>query len=245
MYRWKQNVVESSFDHYIDLLSEEYAQEEVVFDNVNMQLMSKDNLIYKEKEKFKEMIQNDEYANNLRAAIYIIKLQGEKYLVSEKWNNILEELNRAASTMNEITPETDLTEFPYIFLGISAESLSGIEQISREKYKEDDLDSVIALCTLLTTLNPFYPHYWLELGVAFQDKGAFHQALTSYAISRTLDPKLVECWIFSAECYWKEGLLHDAQVELDHGKKLAENEHSIWRWQPLIEDLDQSIKMAA
>lgn len=236
---------EDIFDQEIDKILENYFENEDS-DASEDQLLSKSAMISHKVNAFKESIRMDEYQENLMNAIVCIHSFGSQSLEPEVWKRLSEELNKAAEVVKKLTPQTDLSETPYQFFGISENSLEAINTICRERYKEKDIDAVISLCTLLTTFAPLNAFYWLQLGVGFHEKGKHQKALTSYAISRHLNPKQIECWIFSAECYLSMELVDDAIIELEFAKDLVdvatESNHD---WLNIVEQLEIQTKKAA
>lgn len=100
--------------------------------------------------------------------------------------------------------ETDFIPYQFIF-GLSNEALLIIYKIGLNFFENQKIDEAIAIFILLVTLNPTIADFNYALGLAYQQKEEWKDAVVFHKLASNIDPVHVGARISLVECYQKLG----------------------------------------
>lgn len=227
----------------LDRIAEAYAQHEAESPSVTSHLLSKEQAVERFKRNFKEAVRLDEQQALLKQAVKCIVQEGKKYLSTEEWEHLSTEVLKASDALAKLTYQDPIPEKLFPALGMTEQGMNEIDAISREKYKEENYSSALALNALLTTLDAGALIYWLHLGICYQDSGFYEKAIKAYSICHILNPLHIPAWLFCSECYCKAHNKGDAKIEYEAALQLISFLSDKAFWQDHLRILKKELQL--
>jgi len=235
------NADDKDYEDALDKLADEFALEELDAYIAKSKLLTKDAAKKHLKDEFKASVRLEEQQTLLTFAIRCIVQDGKGYLNQEDWEKLSGEIKQATETIARISYKEKIPEKLFPFLGISDKGMDLIDNISREKYKEENFSSALAINAFLTVLDPLTPVYWLHLGICYQDSGFYDKAIKAYSVCHLIDPIEVRAMIFCSECYLLVNNKSDAKLEYDDAKRVAATLENPSSWNEQFAYLEQCL----
>ena len=148
--------------------------------------------------------------------------------------------------LHHIKFEDNLNQDFQTLLEVEDTTIEALDEIAIYLFATSRYLDCQAFYTLLSTLAPENGDYFYKAGLAAQNEGNIAQALKSYELALTKNPKLIGAYLFSAECHLSVGSLSEAKASLENSKVLLE-ENIDPSWMNLLDNLEYwltSIKAA-
>jgi hypothetical protein len=239
----KQIYKDGKYEKFLENLATQYA--ETICDQApssSSQLLSPIAQKNRYKEEFKNNVRLEDLKKYLVQAVSILINEGAKFLDKPVWQNLQNELIYSKNTLSELSFKDNLPEILYPSLGISDQSLSAIDFLSKELYRRQEYSKSASLNVLLITLNGTESKYWYNLGMSFQEAENYDKAILAYACCRLLDSENIGACLFSAECYLYQDNKEEAKLELKEGERLFNHLSDKTLWDSFIINLKACIE---
>lgn len=218
------------FDIAIENSAEEYVKNSYLGEITDAQLMRPEMRKTQRIEDFKEAMKLPEMQNHLNVAFLSIFTEGSDYIEGEKYKILLADFSKVEGALEVFELATEQT-FQEI-LNIKSSTLDAIDKMASLKYSEKDYSTSLSLFILLTTFAATHPDYWCRMGIVAQRLKEMNLAAEAYEIAYTLDPEMLEPWLFSVECLLLEEQSDKARLNFQKAKEIfamASNSDPIWK----------------
>lgn len=208
----------------LDLLAEEIAEQESSTQDYTKQILSKELYFLRIKSEAQEALRMRVIGESLSDAFNIIVQQGKRYLDMDSYYDVIDSFEKAFDLLMKCD-DNDIQEKNFKdIMAISNTTMSQIEKIAQEKFKEGDFSSSAKLYILLTVLNPVSYNYWIRLGINYQEMKEYKEAIKVYRKAFVINPLSIPNHLFIAECFIDLNDKVEALAEIDYIKSLLDSE---------------------
>lgn len=231
----------NQFDHVLDDLIK--AEVEALMkdkDPACFHLTSPEIVKYQVEAEVRKTYALDDFGNYIEKAVKIFKEEGNLYLTSSEYEQLIEQLDQISKRLQTFN---DFKEEKFAeALTISDEVKSFIMHLAIEKMKEMLFLDSLSIFAFLTTIDNQNPNYYYHLGLAAEKCELYELALKSYSAVSDLAPDFIESRIFKTEIYNHLSQKEEGMVELAALKEILKLSPESEKWETYVTGLDNLLK---
>ncbi len=222
---------EKHFSRILDKEVEEYLDENSSELFVETPLKSKQQQKEQTKDELMKAFRLEDSENRIERALILIRDLLPKYVSADEWDVISTEFIQSDEAlvahfeaMEEKKSEQEDAHFSIAEMcGISEKTLNSCYKLGETLYKEKQYSDARALFAFLTAISPEVPEFWICSILCCNQMKQYPEAIELCKLGQQLFPENIAMYIHGANNCIANGDTTEAEIALDHAKKIIGN----------------------